>query len=56
MAPSPHRCGAVTDLALEAGAHTLLAVVRRPPPSHDAEWVVAAAIPETQQWLLRAFR
>jgi len=58
MGPSPHRWDAdqMRDIELSAGAHTLLAAVRRPPPGRDAEWVVAAAIPETQQWLLRAFR
>ena len=58
MGPSPHRWDAdqMRDIELSAGTHTLLAAVRRPPPGRDAEWVVAAAIPETQQWLLRAFR
>ena len=58
MGPSPHRWDAdqMRDIELSAGTHMLLAAVRRPPPGRDTEWVVAAAIPETQQWLLRAFR
>ena len=58
MEPSPHRVDANQrqDVELSAGEHHLLAAVKRPPLGRDAEWVAAAAYPETCQWITRAFR
>jgi ADP-ribosylglycohydrolase len=54
MAPSPHRIpnNQSIDLCLDAGAHTLVAVLKKPEQSGKMEWVVGVSdCQDNDQWI-----
>lgn len=58
MAPSPHRVpkNQAVDVELNAGRHTIVAVMRTPEPRKQIEWVVGLSDrSNNNQWILRTF-